>query len=104
MKIYGISGLGADKRAFQFLTLACEFIPIDWIDPLRTEHIEDYSLRLSKLINQDEDFAILGVSFGGLIAAEISKTLNNSGCKDEIGNTTTPTPPQEHPNITYFLE
>ncbi len=75
MKIYGISGLGADKRVFQYLALDCEFIPIDWIEPLRDEHIEDYSLRLAKIINQNENFGILGVSFGGLIATEISKKI-----------------------------
>lgn len=39
MKIYGISGLGADKRVFQFLTLNYEFISIDWITPNKNETI-----------------------------------------------------------------
>ena len=76
MKLYGISGLGADKRVFQNLTLNCEFIPIDWIDPKEKESIEDYANRLSKKIDTKEKFGILGVSFGGLIAVEISKKLN----------------------------
>ena len=75
MKIYGISGLGADKRVFQFLTLDYEFIPIDWIDPLKNESIIDYSKRFSSIINTSEKFCVLGVSFGGLIAVEISKIL-----------------------------
>lgn len=76
MKIYGISGLGADKRVFQYLQLNCKFIPIDWIPPLEKESIENYSLRLAKAINTKEDFGILGVSFGGLVATEISIQLN----------------------------
>lgn len=76
MRIYGISGLGADKRVFERLTLECEFIPIDWIQPLQNESIEDYSKRISAVIDQDNDYGILGVSFGGLIAVEISKVLN----------------------------
>ena len=76
MKLYGISGLGADKRVFEYLTLDCEFIPIEWIEPLKNETIENYSARFSQLINKGEDFGILGVSFGGLIAVEISKKLN----------------------------
>ena len=76
MKIYGISGLGADKRVFQYLQLNSEFIPIDWIPPLTKESIENYSLRLAKAINTEEEFGILGVSFGGLVATEISKQLN----------------------------
>jgi len=76
MKLYGISGLGADKRVFEFLTLECELIPIEWIEPLKNETIENYAIRLSKSINKKEDFGIMGVSFGGLIAIEISKRLN----------------------------
>lgn len=76
MKIYGISGLGADKRVFEYLTLDCKLIPIEWIEPLKNETIENYSIRFSKLINKEEDFGIMGVSFGGLIATEISKKLN----------------------------
>jgi len=76
MKLYGISGLGADKRVFQNLTLDCELIPIDWIEPKENETIEDYSIRLSQGINTAEKFGIIGVSFGGLVAVEMSKKLN----------------------------
>lgn len=76
MKLYGISGLGADKRVFEYLTLDCQLIPIEWIEPLENETIENYSIRFSQLINEEEEFGILGVSFGGLIAVEISKKLN----------------------------
>lgn len=76
MKIYGISGLGADKRVFDYLTLDFEFIPIDWITPNKNESIKNYSERLSKVIDTESNFCIIGVSFGGLIATEISKILN----------------------------
>lgn len=76
MKLYGISGLGADKRVFEYLTLDCTLIPIEWTEPLKNETIENYSIRFSKSINREEDFGIMGVSFGGLIAVEISKRLN----------------------------
>ena len=76
MKIYAISGLGADQRVFQYLELNFEIVPVDWITPDKNEPIEYYSKRLSSVINTKEDFAILGVSFGGLIAVEISKMLN----------------------------
>ena len=75
MKIYAISGLGADKRVFQFLKLEHEFIPIDWIDPLKNESIAEYAKRFSSVIDTSEKFCVLGVSFGGLIAVEISKFL-----------------------------
>ncbi len=76
MKLYGFSGLGADERVFKFLSLNCEFTPIKWIKPTPQESIEEYSLRISKTINTDEEFGLLGVSFGGLIATEISKILD----------------------------
>ncbi len=75
MKLYAISGLGADQRVFQYLTLHCEFIPIDWIAPEKNEPIEHYALRLSEVIDKSGPFGILGVSFGGLVATEMSKHL-----------------------------
>lgn len=76
MKIYAISGLGADKRVFQYLKLNHELIAIDWIIPIKNEDITQYSERLSSVIKTSEDFVILGVSFGGLVAVEMSKVLN----------------------------
>lgn len=76
MKIYGISGLGADERVFSFLKLDHELIPISWIEPKTNESLENYSLRLSNAIDNSGDIALLGVSFGGLVAIEISKIIN----------------------------
>ena len=75
MKIYGISGLGADKRIFDSLNLDYPLIPVDWIEPTENESLKDYSNRLLKVIDTKSDFALLGVSFGGLVAVEISKVL-----------------------------
>ena len=76
MKIYAISGLGADERVFKFLKLNAHIEVLHWIKPKRDESIQDYALRLSSKINTDEKFCLMGVSFGGLIAIEISKILN----------------------------
>lgn len=75
MKIYAISGLGADKRVFTHLKLDCEIIALDWIIPLEKEGIDSYSKRLAEVNSLDKsgDFILLGVSFGGLVATEISK-------------------------------
>ena len=77
MKIFAISGLGADERVFKYLTLDYELITVEWIKPKKKEPIIEYSKRLIKEygIENEEDFGILGVSFGGLIAAEISKLI-----------------------------
>lgn len=78
MKIFAISGLGADHRVFEFLTLNHELIPVEWIKPNKKESIIAYSKRLIKeyKIDKEENYGVMGVSFGGLIAVEISKILN----------------------------
>ena len=47
MKVYFLSGLGADKTVFQFLDLDfCEPVFIEWIPPHKNESLPDYALRL----------------------------------------------------------
>ena len=76
MKVYGISGIGADDRMFRDLKLDHEFIPLNWIAPQANESIEAYALRFSYQIDSQSDFAIIGLSFGGLMAVEINKLLH----------------------------
>ena len=75
IKIFAISGLGADKRVFKYLNINYNLVPIEWIEPKEKESITEYSLRLIEKyqIDQERNFGVLGVSFGGLIATEISK-------------------------------
>lgn len=75
MKIYAFSGLGADQRVFQYLTLDHVLIVIDWIPPFKNESLAKYVLRLSKVIDTTEEFCFIGVSFGGLVATEMSKVI-----------------------------
>jgi pimeloyl-ACP methyl ester carboxylesterase len=78
MKIYAISGLGADERIFEYLSLEHELVPVSWIKPKSKESIIDYAERLIDKydLRNENDFGVLGVSFGGLIATEISKLLS----------------------------
>ncbi|WP_291962009.1 alpha/beta hydrolase, partial [Maribacter sp.] len=76
MKIYAISGLGADQRVFEHLNLDVELIALDWITPHKNESIKVYAKRLSEVIETDDEFCLIGVSFGGLIATEIGKILS----------------------------
>jgi len=72
-KVYFISGLGADKRAFSFLDLSfCQPIFIDWINPLKNESLESYALRLRQQIREEHP-VVVGVSFGGMLAVEMAK-------------------------------
>ena len=72
-KVYFISGLGADKRAFSFLDLSfCEPVFIEWIKPLHKESLQQYALRLKEQIKEASP-TIVGMSFGGMLATEIAK-------------------------------
>ncbi len=74
MKIYCYSGLGADKRAFQYLEMAPhELVHIDLIKHFKNETLEQYALRITPDIPLDEPFALMGLSFGGMIAVEVAK-------------------------------
>ena len=76
MKIYAFSGLGTDERIFRQLALDHELIPVKWINPLPKEKLSSYAQRLGEQIDQSEPFALLGVSFGGMLVSELVKTLN----------------------------
>jgi len=78
MKVYFISGLAADSRVFKYIQLPanCEAVHLHWIDPLKNESLQNYSLRLAEKIDVTEPFSIIGLSMGGMIASEISHKLN----------------------------
>ena len=75
MKLYLIGGLGADERVFNYLELDVATTVIKWIEPKPKEELKLYAIRLIEQINQKDEFGILGVSFGGIIAIEISKLI-----------------------------
>ncbi len=75
MKIYALGGLGADRRTFKFLQTSHELICLDWI-PTKAEYsIPLYAQQLRTLISTEEDFALLGVSFGGMVMTELAKLV-----------------------------
>ncbi|SUJ29044.1 Uncharacterised protein [Sphingobacterium spiritivorum] len=74
-KVYVISGLGVDKRVFNnidFNGLDVEYL--EWFTPHRDESIEQYAARMTKMIPTDNPI-IIGLSFGGMVAIEISKLI-----------------------------
>lgn len=74
MTIYGIPGLGADERVFQYLSL--EIVPVQWLPPEKHESLQSYVRRLLAQIDQKKPFIVLGVSFGGMVAVEMNKFIN----------------------------
>jgi hypothetical protein len=62
---------------YKYLQLPnCNIIPVTWISPLKKETLPEYALRLSQQIDTSQPFVLIGVSFGGMCAIEISKKLN----------------------------
>ena len=72
--IYQISGLGADKRVFAKLDFgALEVVHLDWVKHEKDENLTSYILKLSKKVDTTKPYILCGVSFGGIIAQEMSK-------------------------------
>lgn len=77
-ELYLLSGLGADKRVFEFLDLhGFKLIHIEWIKPLPDEKISEYAGRLLPQIKSKRP-TLIGVSFGGIIAIEIAKLIETN--------------------------
>ncbi|MFM2386642.1 MAG: hypothetical protein RL660_1399 [Bacteroidota bacterium] len=75
MHIYFISGIGADERMFSKLKLAAgsyTFLP--WLKPLPQETMQSYAIRMCQKI-QHKEFALVGLSFGGMIAMEMARIV-----------------------------
>ncbi|MCF6167612.1 YqiA/YcfP family alpha/beta fold hydrolase [Lutibacter sp.] len=77
--IYFVPGLAASPKIFEFLQFSetkFKLHFLEWLIPLSEhESIQDYSRRMADLITESNP-VIVGVSFGGIIAQEMSKHLN----------------------------
>lgn len=75
MKIYLISGLGADYKVLEKLKFPeqLEVVAIDWLIPEKQEPFENYVARMAEKIDVKEPFYLLGYSFGGILVQEIHK-------------------------------
>lgn len=76
-KVYFISGLGADRRAFRKLVFPADFemVYLDWIPALPKESLESYAQRLALQIDATSPFYLVGLSFGGMLATEIARKI-----------------------------
>ena len=75
MKCYFISGMAADDRVFKYIHLpeSYEMVHLHWFAPLKNESLAAYAYRMSEKIDVSEPFVLIGLSMGGMIAAEISR-------------------------------
>ncbi|KYP13970.1 MAG: hypothetical protein A1D16_01075 [Flavihumibacter sp. CACIAM 22H1] len=75
MNVYFIPGLGADKRVFRHIQLPDGYKVqyINWLSPEPAETLTHYAQRLAAQIPEDAPWCLVGLSFGGMLATEISK-------------------------------
>jgi len=75
-KLYIVSGLGADAKVFENVSFAegLEPVFIDWLIPKKKESFTSYISRMAENIDVNEEFYLLGYSFGGIVVQEINKT------------------------------
>lgn len=74
-ELYLFSGLGADERVYAYIDFTgYRICHIKWIKPGANESISSYAQRLILQITAPNP-VLIGVSFGGLIAIEVSKWI-----------------------------
>lgn len=76
MKIYHVSGLGANEKAFSSLQLRSgfELVDLPWLLPESDdESLAHYAERMLSPINLNEKFMLMGLSFGGIIVQEMNR-------------------------------
>lgn len=77
INLYCIPGLGTNSLLFKNLDLPnFNIIFIEWLSPLKKETLPQYAMRLAQQMDTSKPFVLLGVSFGGMCATEISKQLH----------------------------
>lgn len=77
MKIYQISGLGANQKAFKYLQINPEFeiVYLPWLQPETDETLSHYAERMIEKVNVNEPFLMMGLSFGGILVSEINQLI-----------------------------
>lgn len=75
MKLYVISGLGADEKVFEKIKFPkhLEVVYIPWLMPKQQETYESYVERMSEGIDTSESFCLMGYSFGGIVVQDIHR-------------------------------
>ena len=75
--IYFVPGLAASKEIFRNIKMDPERYRvhvIDWIIPKKKETLDEYARRMAAFVDQ-KPAVLVGVSFGGVVAQEMSQFL-----------------------------
>lgn len=74
MKVYAIPGLGTTEKLFvntQFIN--AELIALNWPISEKSDDMKSYARKFLPQIDTSSPFCLLGVSFGGMLCAELAK-------------------------------
>jgi len=72
VKAFLLPGVGCDARIFNRLNLPWPTSIVKWPKPYHQESIREYALRVAEQITDPANTVIIGMSFGGMVAAELS--------------------------------
>ena len=76
--VYFVPGLAAGKEIFRNISLPeskYKINVLEWLIPKKEETLVDYAKRMASFISEP-DAVLIGVSFGGVVAQEMSLFLN----------------------------
>lgn len=73
--IYCITGLGADHRFFDNLSInGHTLVPLPWVPFNKTDTLSSYAIKMAAQIPEQNPI-IIGLSFGGMLATEIANNI-----------------------------
>ena len=74
MKIYAIPGLGTTEKLFVNTHIVnADLIALSWPIPDKQDTMQSYARKFLSQIDTSVPFCLLGVSFGGMLCAELAK-------------------------------
>lgn len=93
MVIYAIPGLGTTEKLYENVNIkSAKMIVLKWPRPEKHDTMQSYARKFLSQINTDRPFCLLGVSFGGMLCAELSRIItpkkiflvSTSKCRNEL--------------------
>lgn len=77
MVIYAIPGLGTTEKLYKNVALkGVEMIVLKWPLPEKDDTMKSYARKFLPQINTNHSFCLMGVSFGGMLCAELSEIIS----------------------------
>lgn len=74
--IYAIPGLGTTSELYRNISVEnYQLRVLEWPTPEKKIKLRDYAAKFLKQLPQDEPLNLLGVSFGGMLCAELAQML-----------------------------